>query len=117
MRRHSGRVLYGLAFVVLLGDGVAAIWLGQVGGRAALMVLGACLVVGSLGLGALYRRWQAALDEVDLARRALREEVEALRRVVSQGGASGGAGGAKTSPRPDDSLLRRAVHDVPPGPR
>jgi len=82
MRRRPGRVLYGIAFVVLLGDGVAAIWLGQVSGRTALVILGACLVLGSLGLGFVYRRWQAALDEVDLARRALREEVEALRRVV-----------------------------------
>jgi len=81
-RRRPGRVLYGVAFVVLLADGVAAIWLGQVGGRVALVVLGACLVLGSLALAALYRRWQAALDEVDLARRALREEVEALRRAV-----------------------------------
>jgi hypothetical protein len=117
MSRRRGRILYGIAFVVLLADGVAAIWLGQVGGRWPLVALGACLVLGSLGLGFVYRRWQAALDEVDLARRALRAEVEALRRVVSQGGASGGAGGAKTSPPPEDGLLRRAVHDVPPGPR
>jgi hypothetical protein len=82
MSRRPGRVLYGIAFVVLLADGVAAIWLGQVGGRVALVVLGACLVLGSLGLGVLYKRWQAALEEVDRARRALRDEVEALRRVV-----------------------------------
>ncbi len=81
-RRRPGRLLYGIAFVVLLVDGVAAIWLGQVGGRAALVALGACLVLGSLGLGILYRRWQTALDEVDRARRALRDEVEALRRAV-----------------------------------
>jgi hypothetical protein len=88
MRRRPGRILYGIAFVVLLIDGGAAIWLGQVSGRVSLVVLGACLVLGSLGLGVVYRRWQAALDEVDRARRALREEVE---------------------------KLRRAVHDVPPG--
>ena len=81
-RRRPGRVLYGIAFIVLLVDGVAAIWLGQVGGRVALVVLGACLVLGSFGLGILYRRWQAALEEVDVARRALRREVEALRRSV-----------------------------------
>ena len=113
--RRPGKVLYGIAFVVLLADGVAAIWIGQVGGRVALVVLGACLVGGSLGLGVLYRRWQAALDEVDRARRALRDEVEALRRAVhdvragaaSRSGDSGGAGGAKASPRLDEHLRRR----------
>ncbi|HVO35530.1 MAG TPA: hypothetical protein VMT21_08200 [Gemmatimonadales bacterium] len=116
-RRRPGRFLYAIAFVVLLGDGVAAIWLGQVGGRVALVVLGACLVLGSLGLGALYRRWQTALDEVDLARRALRDEVEALRRVVhdvppnpgvdSRSGGGGSGGDARTAARPDESLRRR----------
>jgi len=88
MSRRPGRILYGIAFVALLIDGVAAIWLGQVGGRTSLVVVGACLVLGALALGVVYRRWQAALEEVDRARRALREEVE---------------------------KLRRAVHDVPPG--
>jgi hypothetical protein len=81
-RRRPGKILYGIAFVALLIDGVAAIWLGQVGGRVALVVLGVCLVLGALGLGIVYRRWQAALDEVDRARRALKDEVEKLRRAV-----------------------------------
>jgi hypothetical protein len=81
-RPRRGRVLYGIAFAVLLADGVGAIWLGQVGGRVALVGLGVGLLLGALGLGVVYRRWQAALDQVDLARRALREEVEALRRAV-----------------------------------
>ena len=89
--RRRGRVLYGIASVALLVDGVAAVWLGQVGGRAALVVLGALLLLGTLGLGVLYRRWQGALDDVDRARRALRAEVEALRRAVHD--AAPGAGG------------------------
>jgi len=88
MKRRPGKILYGIAFVVLLIDGVAAVWLGQVGARTSLVVLGAGLILGALALGLVYRRWQAALEEVDRARRALREEVE---------------------------KLRRAVHDVPPG--
>ena len=116
--RRPGKILYGIAFVVLLADGVAAIWLGQMGGRAALVVVGACLVLGSLGLGVLYKRWQAALEEVDRARRSLREEVEALRRVVhdvapgqgrqadARGGDGGGAGGARSSPRPGGKVRR-----------
>jgi hypothetical protein len=102
MSRRPGRVLYGIAFVVLLADGVAAIWLGQVGGHVALIVLGACLVLGSLGLGVLYKRWQAALEEVDRARRALRDEVEALRRAVHDV-----PPGAQGSPRLDENLRRR----------
>ena len=80
--RRPGKILYGVAFVVLLIDGVAAIWLGQVGGRVALELLGGCLVLGALGLGVLYRRWQVAIEEVDRARRALRQEVEALKRAM-----------------------------------
>jgi len=111
LRRRPGRVLYGIAFLVLLADGVAAIWLGQVGARTALVVVGVCLVLGALGLGVVYRRWQAALEEVEVVRRALRHDVEELRRIV--GGAragrsgdapNGGNGGSKAAPRLDERL-------------
>jgi hypothetical protein len=81
-RRRRGRVLYGFGFLVLLADGVGAIWLGQVGDRLPLEALGVLLVAGAVGLGTFYRRWQSALEEVALARQALRAEVEALKRVV-----------------------------------
>jgi hypothetical protein len=80
--RRRGRLLFGVAFVTLLVDGVAAIWLGQVGARWPLVVLGAGLVAAALGVAVFYRRWQAALEEVEAARRALRAEVEALKRAV-----------------------------------
>jgi hypothetical protein len=80
--RRRGRILFGVAFATLLVDGVAAIWLGQVGARWPLMGLGALLIAAALGVAALYRRWQAALEEVDAARRALRMEAEALRRAL-----------------------------------
>jgi hypothetical protein len=80
--RRRGRVLFGVAFLTLLVDGVAAIWLGQVGARWPLVAVGAVLVAAAVGVAALYRRWQAALDEVDAARRAVRAEAEALRRAL-----------------------------------
>jgi len=86
-RRRRGRFLFGIAFVVLLADGVAAIWLGQVGARWPLVALGAILVAAAFGVAVFYRRWQVALDEVDAARRALRAEVEALKRVLHEPGA------------------------------
>lgn len=80
--RARGRAIFGIAFAVLLADGAAAIWLGQISGRALLVLVGLLLVVGALALGLVYRRWRAALAEVDAARRALRDEVDALRRAV-----------------------------------
>jgi len=92
-RRHRGRFLFGVAFVVLLADGVAAIWLGQIGARWPLVVLGAVLVVAAFGVAVFYRRWQVALSEVDAARRAVRAEVEALKRVLHDSGAGSGGNG------------------------
>lgn len=81
-RRGRGRVAFGVAFVVLLVDGAAAIWLGQVSARGLLIGVGLVLIVASAGLALAYRRWQAAMDDVDAARRAVRSEVEALRQAV-----------------------------------
>jgi hypothetical protein len=93
MKRQRGRFLFGVAFVVLLADGVAAIWLGQVGARWPLVALGAALILAALGVAAFYRRWQVALNEVDVARRAVRAEVEALKRALHDSGA--GADGSE----------------------
>jgi hypothetical protein len=91
--RRRGRILFGVAFVTLLADGVAAIWLGQVAARWPLLVLGAALIAAAFGVAAIYRRWQAALEEVEAARRALRAEVEALKRAVHDSRAGLGGDG------------------------
>ena len=78
-----GRLVFRVAFVVLLADGAAAIWLGQVSGRGVLVGFGVSLVAGAVGLTAVYRRWQRAVAEVAAAGRAVRQEVEALRRAVA----------------------------------
>ncbi len=81
--RERGRTTFAVAFVVLLADGGAAIWLGQISGRGLLVGLGVVLVAAALALAVLHRRWLAALDDVDAAQRAMRREVDALRRAVA----------------------------------
>jgi UPF0716 family protein affecting phage T7 exclusion len=81
--RSRGRTVFLVAFVVLLLDGAAAVWLGQVSGRGVLVGVGVVLVAAALGLALLYRRWVAALDAVDAARRDLHREVDALRRAAA----------------------------------
>ncbi|MEK7667605.1 MAG: hypothetical protein AAB409_03055 [Gemmatimonadota bacterium] len=81
-RRGRGRLAFWAAFVVLLLDGAAATWLGQVSARGLLIGVGLVLMAASAGLALVYRRWQAAMDDVDAARRAVRSEVEALRQAV-----------------------------------
>jgi UPF0716 family protein affecting phage T7 exclusion len=81
--RRRGRTVFLVAFAVLLLDGAAAVWLGQVSGRGVLVGVGLVLVAAALGVALLYRRWQAALDDVERAQREVHREIDALRRVVS----------------------------------
>ncbi len=81
--RGRGRAVFLVGFVVLLLDGAAAIWLGQVSGRGVLVGIGVVLVAAALGLALLYRRWLVALEEVARAQREAHREVEALRRAAA----------------------------------
>jgi UPF0716 family protein affecting phage T7 exclusion len=81
--RRRGRTVFLVGFTVLLIDGAAAIWLGQVSGRGVLVGAGVVLVAAALGLALVYRRWQSALDAVDAAQREAHRGVEALRRAAS----------------------------------
>lgn len=81
-----------VAFVVLLLDGVAAIWLGQVTGRRSLLVMGLVLMAAALGVGALHQRWRRALIEIEAARDDLKREIGALRRAVEDSRAGGARG-------------------------
>ena len=82
-------VAFAIAFTVLLLDGVAAAWLGQVTGRRALLVVGLVLMAASLAVGLLYQRWRRALEEIESARRDLMQEIGALRRAVEEARAGG----------------------------
>jgi hypothetical protein len=78
-RRTAGRVVFRIGFVVLLVDGAAAIWLGQVYGRVVLVGVGVALLLAAAGLVVAYRRWMEALDAVEEARRELKDEIGRLR--------------------------------------
>ena len=82
MTPRRGRVVYTAGFAVLLVDGAAAVWLGQVTGRVALMVVGLLLIAAAMGLALVYRRWMAALAEIAVARDALKAEVGALKGAL-----------------------------------
>ncbi len=81
--RRRGRLVFLVAFVVLLLDGAAAVWLGQVSGRGLLVGVGIVLLAAATGLALLHRSWQTALDRVDEAQAAMHRELDALRRAAS----------------------------------
>jgi hypothetical protein len=79
-----GRVVFATGFVLLLFDGAAAIWLGQILGRRLLVVTGILLVAAAAGLVVVWRRWSRAIAEVDAARAELAAEVLRLRDAVAR---------------------------------
>jgi hypothetical protein len=102
-RRRTARILFVVGFVVLLIDGAAAIWLGQLSARRVLVGVGLLLVAAAAGLVFAYRKWMVALDAVDEARRDLHAEIERLRHTV-QGLGSGAR---------DQDAPWRTTHDRP----
>lgn len=86
---RAGRTAFGVAFVVLLFDGVAAVWLGQITGHAGLVIAGVVLMGVAACVGLLYRQWLKALAAVIAARRDLQEELGALRRAAEDARAGG----------------------------
>jgi hypothetical protein len=88
-RVKAWRATFGVAFVVLLLDGMAAVWLGQVTGRRALLAAGLVLMAAALGVGLMYQRWRKAIDDIETARKDLIDELGALRRAVEDSRAGG----------------------------
>ena len=82
-RRKTGRLVFSIGFVVLLVDGAAAVWLGQVSGRGLLVGVGVSLLLAAAGLVVAYRRWMEALDAVEAARRELQDEIGRLRDAAA----------------------------------
>jgi UPF0716 family protein affecting phage T7 exclusion len=82
MSARRGRFLFGVAFVLLLVDGAAAVWLGQVTGKWSFLILGLALLLGAVGLVPLYGYWRRAVDEIEAARKELKEEIGALKSAL-----------------------------------
>jgi len=82
-RRRTARWIFGIGFTILLLDGAAAIWLGQLTGRRWTVALGVLLVLIAAALPAVFRRWMRALDAVDAARREVKAELGRLRQAAA----------------------------------
>ena len=82
-KRTASRVVYSIGFVVLLVDGAAAIWLGQLYARRLVIAVGVALVLAAAGLVVAFRRWMEALDAVDDARREIKNEIGRLRDAAA----------------------------------
>ena len=80
--RGRGRAITIVAVGVLVLDGallgLAGLWERRYG---LLLGAGACLLA-AVGVGALWRRYQRQLEEVEAARLAVKDEVLALRALV-----------------------------------
>ena len=83
MRRESGRLVFIVGFVVLLADGAALIWLGQLSGNATMIGVGVALTLAAALLVVAYRHWVLALGDVEALRRDLRGEVDRLRAAAA----------------------------------
>jgi hypothetical protein len=78
----AGRVLVLVATALLLLDGVALLGLGLWGGRPGLALAGGALLGSTAVVLWSWRRQRRRLDEIAEARRELRADTEALRRLT-----------------------------------
>jgi len=83
-RRRRGRALFAIGFIVLLADGAAAIWLGQISRRPLLIIVGLGLIAAAAGVILAWRRWLEALAAVDAARAELKVEIGRLREAAEE---------------------------------
>jgi hypothetical protein len=90
MRRGLGTWVFAVAFLVLLLDGAAAVFLGQLSGRRVFIVVGLLIIAAAALVAFLYRRWQTALDDIDVARRDLKAEIGLLRSALDRARSSRG---------------------------
>jgi hypothetical protein len=82
-RRGVVRLIFAIAFTVLLLDGAAAIWLGQLWGRRIVVAVGLLLLAAAVAVVLWHRRWMRDMDAIELAKRELRHSIDELRNVVA----------------------------------
>lgn len=71
-----------VGFVVLLADGAAAIWLGQLWGRTPVVLAGLLLLAAAIGTAFWHRRWRSDLASIEQAQRERRDSIDELRSVL-----------------------------------
>ncbi len=71
-----------IAFVLLLLDGAALIWLGQLWGRLLVVVAGVLFLVASVAVAFWHRTWMKDLEAIEIAKRERRQSIDDLRSVL-----------------------------------
>ena len=82
-RRWIIGLVFAAGFMLLLVDGAALVWLGQLLGRPMLMVVGVVFLAAAAGVVVAYYRWVRLLDEVEDERRGVKEAIRGLRDALS----------------------------------
>jgi len=82
-RRWVIGLVFAAGFLLLLLDGAALVWLGQLLGRPVLIVVGVVLLLASAGVVIAWRRWVDLLAALESERRAVKEAIAGLRDALS----------------------------------
>ena len=83
-RRWLIGLVFAAGFLLLLLDGAALVWLGQLLGRPLLIAVGVVLVLAAAGVVIAWRRWTQLLDEVEAERRGVKDAIRGLRDALSE---------------------------------
>ena len=83
-RRWVIGLVFAAGFMLLLVDGAALVWLGQLLGRPMLIVVGVVFLGAAAGVVVAYRRWVQLLDEVEAERRGVKDAIRGLRDALSE---------------------------------
>lgn len=83
-RRWLIGLVFAAGFLLLLLDGAALVWLGQLLGRPLLVILGVVLILASAGVVIAWRRWTQLLDDVEAERRGVKDAIRDLRDALAE---------------------------------
>ena len=83
-RRWVIGLVFAAGFLLLLVDGAALVWLGQLLGRPILIIVGVVLLLASAGIVIAWRRWIQLLEDVEAERRGVKDAIKGLRDALSE---------------------------------